>query len=407
MPEIKERKLQIPFDTGKIISVIGVRRSGKTYILYDTIKKLLDKGIEKEKILYLNFEDERLLLNRDTFDMILQAYQEIYPEINFQDIYMFFDEVQNIEYWEKFIRRVYDTKCKNIFISGSNSKLLSSEIATELRGRAITYKIYPLNFEEYLTFKNVNKSYKTLKEKSNILYNLEKYLAEGSFPEVLFVDKRVRMKILQEYFNVMIFRDIIDRYRVSSPMILKIFIKKIFSSVTKTFSVNKVYNDLKSMGYKISNSYLYEYMDYSEAVFLTISIDKYDFSEIKQIKSEKKVYIIDNGLLANIEFSVSSNKGKLLENAVCLELIKSGKKVYYFKDKYECDFIVEENKDCYPVQVAYEMNDEETRKREYRGLFEACKYLGQSKGTIITFDYEEIIQYKGIIIDIIPFYRYF
>ena len=407
LPEIFPRKIEIPINLNIIISIIGARRSGKTYILYDLIKKLSKNNINIKNILFLNFEDERLTLKADNLDLILQAYQELYPEINLKDVYIFFDEIQNISGWEKFTRRIFDTKTRHIFITGSNSKFLSTEIATELRGRTITFTIYPLSFNEYLTFNNTKPALYPQKNKSKIIYYAKKFMTQGGFPETISFDAKNRVSILQQYFNVMIFRDIIERYKINNPETLKFFIKKIFANVTKPISVNKTYNDLKSLGYKISNKYLYEYLSYCNTVFLTQSIKKFNFSEIKQEKSDKKTYVIDNGLLSSIEFSVSQNNGKLLENMIAMEFFKAQKKMFYFKDNYECDFIIKEKDTFLPIQACYNLDNNETLKREIAGLYEACKYLKTNYGIIITFDNEDKINYKNIEIDIIPFYKYF
>lgn len=408
LPEVIFRDIEIPLNLNKIISIIGARRSGKTYVLYQTILNLLKSGITKEQILFINFEDERLSLNAKNLDQILQAYQELYPDTNLRDVYFFFDEIQNINGWQKFVRRVFDTKSRHLYITGSNSKLLSTDIATELRGRTIPFKVFPLSFFELLKHKNINTTIKTQQDKNRIIHHARKYLFHGGFPEIVNIDNdKIRQKILQEYFNVMIFRDIIERYKISNPEMLKFFIKKIFASVTKPFSVNKAYNDIKSLGYKVSNNYLYQYQDICDAIFLTQSVSKFDYSEIKQAKSDKKTYIIDTGLLSAIEFSVSKNIGKLFENAVCMEFKKKEIPVFYYRDNYECDFIIEENKSYTPVQVSYSIENDETKKRELRGIYEACTYLNITHGTIITFEQEERINYKGIDIDIIPFYKYF
>lgn len=406
-PLIISRNIAIPTDLDIIISLIGARRSGKTYILYEIMKTLLKQGVKSKQILFLNFEDERLNLDREKLDLIIQAYTELFPELALKDCYFFFDEIQNVNGWEKFIRRIFDTKSRHIFITGSNSKLLSTEIATELRGRTITYTIYPLSLGEYLDFNKVDKKLYPQKYKSRVIHYTQKYLKTGGFPETVFLDEAIRIKILQEYFNVMIFRDIIERYKVANSETLKFFIKKLFSGITKPFSINKAYNDIKSLGYKISNKYLYAYFDYCNAVFISRSINKFDFSEIKQAKGDKKTYIIDNGLLSSIEFSVSENKGKLLENMVALEFLKAGKELFYFKKNYECDFIVRINNEMFPVQVAYELNNSDTKARELRGLKEACNYLKLKAGTIITFDDEDEFTYKDIKVNVVPVYKYF
>ncbi len=406
-PVIVTRKITIPTDLEMVVSLIGARRSGKTYILYDLIKKLLKQGIKKEQILFINFEDERLNLNQETLDLIIQAYTELFPELELKDCYFFFDEIQNVKGWEKFVRRIFDTESCHIFITGSNSKLLSTEIATELRGRTISYTIYPLSLSEFLDFNKIDKKLNPQNNRSRIIHYTQKFLTNGGFPETVFHNEVIQLKILQQYFNVMIFRDIIERYNVANSEALKFFIKKIFAGITVPFSINKAYNDIKSLGYKISNKYLYEYYDYCNTVFISQSINKFDFSEIKQAKSDKKAYIIDNGLLSSIEFSVSENKGKLLENMVALEFLKAGKELFYFKKNYECDFIVKEKNKFLPVQVAYEINNSNTKSRELRGLLEACKYLNLKAGTIITFDEEDEFTHKDIKVNVVPVYKYF
>ncbi len=405
--EIINRDLSIPLDLGIIVSIIGTRRCGKTYILYDLINKLYKKKVAKENIVFFNFEDERLNIKHSELDLILQSYQELFPNISLGDVYFFFDEIQNVQGWEKFVRRVFDTKSKKIFITGSNSKLLSTEIATELRGRTISYTVFPYNFNEFLRSKYSNLVINTQANRSKIINLSEQYLFGGGFPELVNFDVRTKQKVLQQYFNVMIYRDIVERYKISSPEILKFFIKKLFASITVPFSINKIYNDLKSMGYKISNKYLYEYADYCNSVFITQEISRFSFSEIKQVKSDKKAYVIDTGLLHAIDFKISENKGKLFENMVIMEMLKNEKEIFYFKDKYECDIIVKDQNHFNAFQICYAVSDASTKERELKGLYNACIYLKLTNGIIITFDHEEELIYKNIAVKIVPFYKYF
>lgn len=407
LPEVFPRAVRLPDDAGLIISLIGARRSGKTFLLYQKIRELIKAGFSREQIVFLNFEDERLMLQQQDLDLIIQAHSELFPAAEIKDTWFFFDEIQNIQGWEKFVRRIYDTKTRHIFITGSNSKLLSTEIATELRGRTLSYTIYPLSLGEYLHFNNVEKKLYPQANKSKVVHFTEKFMRNGGFPETIHFNDELRTKILQEYFNVMIFRDIIERYQVANPEILKFFIKKIFAGVTKPFSVNKTYHDLKSMGYKISNKYLYEYFDYCNSVFISRIINKFDFSEIRQAKSDKKAYVIDNGLISAVDFAVSGNLGKLFENMVATELMKSGREIFYFNGSHECDFIVKDKNNVEAVQAVYRMTEIDTRERELKGLYEACTYLNQKSGTIITFDEEGTLDYKGIHVNIVPVYQYF
>lgn len=406
---IEREPYKIPIKSGKIISLVGARRSGKTFMLYQLINQLRKNGVIPEKIVFINFEDERLNLQAADLDLILQAYQELFPEVDLRDAFFFFDEIQNVMGWEKFVRRIYDTKCKNLFITGSNSRLLSTEIATELRGRTVSYSIYPFSFSEFVRAHHGPSNLNTTSNRAGVIHLAEQFLLGGGFPELIAFDHSFKIKVLQEYFNVMIYRDIIERYSVANPEVLKFFIKKIFAAVTGTLSVNKAYNDLKSMGYKISNKYLYEYLEYCNAVFLTQSISRFDYSEIKQAKSDKKVYVIDNGLLTAVDFHISSNRGKLFENMVALELIKLGYQLFYLKNKLECDFIVQEQNShsFIPIQVAFSLQQHNTRKREISGLINACKKLKLNHGYIITFDEEESLSFNGCSVDVIPFYKTF
>jgi len=228
--DIKKRLLIIPVNLPLIVSLIGARRSGKTYLLYSIIKQLVESGIPRKNILYLNFEDERLNLQTSDLDIILQAYCELYPEIKLNECYFLFDEIQNVDGWEKFVRRIFDTQTKNIFITGSNSKLLSSEIATSLRGRTITYTVYPLSLTEYLQFKNIDIDLIHPQKKAKLIYHTSRFIYNGGFPEVINFDHEIRLNVLQSYFNTMIYRDIIERYKVSDAVMLKFFIKKILNS---------------------------------------------------------------------------------------------------------------------------------------------------------------------------------
>jgi len=406
-PDVKPRKLIIPENIPLIVSLIGPRRSGKTYLLYAVIKQLIEKGIPKRNILYINFEDERLNLQTADLDLILQSYYELYPDLKPEDCFFFFDEIQNITGWEKFIRRIFDTISKKIFITGSNAKLLSTEIATSLRGRTITYTVYPLNLEEYLQFKNVDYDFHQSQKKAGLISQTSEFLKNGGFPDIINFENDIRLKTLQSYFNTMIYRDIIERYKVMDAVLLKFFIKKIYASIGKPLSINKIYHDLRSMNYKVSNNYLYDFVDYCNTVFLGISVPKFHFSEIKQEKADKKVYSIDTGLLSAIEFSMSENNGKLLENMVLLEFIKSGYDVFYFKEKYECDFIVKKENNFLPVQVSYFLENGKTKERKIRGLVEACNKINVKRGVIITFDQKEVFEYQDIKIEVIPVYQYF
>jgi len=407
IPSVKPRLLEIPVNSKKIVALTGVRRSGKTFQLYNVINRLIKNKIKLKNILYFNFEDERIDKNTFVLNNIIESYQELYPEINLGNCYFLFDEIQNIGGWEKFVRRIYEQISKNIFITGSNSKMLSREISTSLRGRSINYEIYPLNFEEYLNFLDIEINLNFTRSISVIINTFEKFLSGGGFPELILVDSEIKDRVLQEYFNVMIFRDLIERYNITQTAILKYFCKRVIGNSSKEFSVNKIYNEIKSQGYKISKDTIYEFQNYVESIYLAFFIPKYSYSIVKQEFSKKKVYSIDNGLAASVDAFFIKNKGTALENLVFLELIKSGKKVVYYSNNFECDFLLMENeKVCEAIQVCFDINDIDTKNREEKGLINVCREFQLKRGLILTIYDEQKYKVDGITIEIIPVYKY-
>ncbi len=405
--EVKSRTLQPPTDTRKIITLVGVRRSGKTSILYDMINTLSQK-IDKTKILFLNFEDERLNLQVDDLDLVLQSFRELYPEHRLEECYFFFDEIQNIDGWEKFIRRVYDTVSKHIFITGSNSKLLSTDIATSLRGRTLSYEVFPLSFAEYLSFKDIAVDLYSSKSLAFIKHAQEKFLRDGAFPETLFLEERYINPTLQEYFNVMLYKDLAQRYGITNLSALKFFLKRVIASTTKQISINKIYNELKSSGIKIGKNTLYDFLDYVQNIYLALTLHRYDSSLVNKELGEKKVYSIDIGLNNATEFKFSDDIGKSLENAVFLELRRKNQEIFYYRDgRSECDFVVhEKNTIIQAIQVTYEFGNEETKRRELKGFINACKNFHLDRGVIVTYDSEDEFTEEGITIEVIPFYKW-
>ncbi|MDX2190006.1 MAG: ATP-binding protein, partial [Bacteroidota bacterium] len=338
-----ERDLSLPEDINKIVTVIGPRRSGKTATIEHMAETLRVNGLKNSQILYLNFEDERLVLNSDDLDTILQVYAEMYPAQDLANCYFMFDEIQNINGWEKFVRRLYDTVSSHVYITGSNSKLLSTEIATELRGRTLTFELLPLSFNEYLRFKKIDSTLETTANHAKIQTAFRDFMKYGGFPEIALLPEEYHKNILQDYFNVMIYRDMIERYQFGNVHVLKYFLKRMFESVGKPFSVNKVFNDLKSQNYNIGKNKLYQFLDAANTIYMCAGVHKYSQSVLKQELSEKKYYAIDIGLLQALTFEFSNDFGSILENTVILELLKRGHKLFYFKDKKECDIIIQNN----------------------------------------------------------------
>ena len=406
-PALKRRTLQVPLETGKIITLVGVRRSGKTSCLFNIISDLLEKSKPITTILYINFEDERLELKTEELDLLLQAYQELYPDILLDQCSFFFDEIQNIAGWDKFVRRIYDRGTKNIFLTGSNARFLSSDIATSLRGRSISYEIFPLSFAEYLNFREVTPDLNSTKSIALINHHLADYLKHGGFPELIGYNDVLRNRVLQEYFNVMIYRDLAERYEIRNLPALKFFLKRIISSATKQVSVNNIYNELKSSGFKIGKNQLYDYLDAAVNVYLALILRKYSSSLVDRELGERKLYVIDTGLLNALDFKFSDDTGKALEQVVFLELKRREQEIYFFKEKSECDFIVKQGFEITEaIQVSASISNAETRTRELRGLMDCCKKFELKQGLIITLDNSNEFEQNGVMVTTMPLYSW-
>jgi len=385
LPKVIKRQVDIPINLEKVITVIGPRRAGKTYCLYQLISTLLQNGVLKDKIVYINFEDERLNFTNN-YDSILEAYLQLYPEQNLNDVYFFFDEIQELSNWEKFIRRIYDNISKKIFLTGSNAKMLSKEIATSLRGRSISFEIMPLSFEEYLNFGNISVEDRfSLKNSSLIKKHYNCYLEWGGYPELVKVEPRYKVKILQEYFQVMLYRDLVERYKINDLSQVKYFIKRLIGSFTKEFSINKLYNDLKSRGISTSKDNLYKTVEQIFSVYLLANVEKYDPSVTRREMSNKKVYLFDNGLISANQFISNQDRGKLLENMIFNHLRRETEDIFFSKNRWECDFLA-----FYPLKVkAIQVTQKLSKanlKREIKGLESAKKIVPKAQCLIIVED---------------------
>ncbi len=408
LPKFVRRDFAIPLDSGKIISLIGARRTGKTYLFYQVIQELLEQGVLLDRIVFVNFEDERLDVAQKDLTQIIEAYSELFPDAELKDIYFFFDEVQNVSGWEAFVRRLHDTISRNIFITGSSAKLLSKEIATSLRGRTVTFDVYPLSFPEYLVFLDIDATKRhSTTDRVKMRKLFVQYVFTGGFPEVVLFDERLRVKTLQNYADVMMYRDIVERYGVTNIGALEQFIKKNIANAATPQSSLKTYNQLRSNGVKISKDSLYEFAQYCEDAFFLFYVSICDASVAKQNRNPKKVYVIDTGLINATSFAFSENVGRLLENVVFIELMRQEKRVCYYQEVGECDFVVRSGQQVESViQVTQNMDDPTTRQREIDGLLEAMKMYDKDYGIILTQEEvgEEIINGKKIAI--MPIYEW-
>lgn len=403
-----ERDVKLPVNRKKIITVPGVRRCGKSTMMEIAINDLVREGVPKENILWIGFDDERLVnMSSDELDDVIIAYMEMFPDIPIKDVYMFFDEIQLIKDWEYFVLRIYKSYCKNIYICGSNATMLSSELGSALRGYPLEYETYPLSFNEFCRFKGIVTDSFMEQDKARLKNAFETYNQESAFPEIVLTSSRSeQLKLLHGYFDTMILRDLAEHYRITNTGVIRYFIKRIMANLSKPTSINAIYNDIRSQGLKVSKDDLYLWADYACNIFLFMRIPKYDRSLVKERKSLDKFYCIDNGLRNAVLMPQSNDKGKNLENTVFMHLNRhklQSDRISYFQGNAECDFVLQREENVVLlIQVSWGIADDKTRKREIKGLLEASSVTGCDNLLIITDDEKDSLNIEGKRVDVIP-----
>src|SRR3989344_240295 len=385
--EVKPRKIR------KIIAFVGVRRAGKTYLFFQLINNLA-KTHSRESIFYINFEDERIERRKEALTSLIPALIKLYGDGN-KKYSLFLDEIQVMPDWSTWLRRVYDTY-RNIdfFISGSNAKLSSKEIPTELRGRALDYEIFPLDFKEFLKMRGLELEENfehTERKLSLIKKNLDEYLEYGGFPEVVLEDSLLlKRRIIQNYFKTIINLDIGERYRVKKPDLLADFLKILLNSTY--CSINKSVNILKSQGKPAGKETIINYAHYAQEVYFCFFVPIFSYKIKDREQYPKKVFFADNGLINFVGGRLSKNFGRLYESSVFLRLRRTQAKdpstdIYYWKNlqQEEVDFVIKEGlKIKQLIQVCYDMGDYDAKKREIKALLKASKELKCNNLLVIT-----------------------
>ncbi|MCP4601627.1 MAG: ATP-binding protein [Proteobacteria bacterium] len=413
LPGLTPRTARLPVIPGKIDSVIGMRRSGKTYFLYQKIQALLRDGVPKECILHINFDDERLYpMVVGNLGKITDTYYRLYPHLKDRKCYVFFDEVQNVEGWERYVRRILDTENVQITLTGSSSKLLSREIATSLRGRSISTEIFPFSFIEAMRHQDMEDllvKKPGAKKRAMLENRFLHYLKTGGFPELQQAEDTHRLRILRDYVDVVILRDIVERHRLGNVLPLRILVRALLSQPAGLFSVNKFYNDIKSQGVTCSKTSLHEYLDHLTESYLIYPVSIHSRSERVRRVNPKKVYSVDTGLSQTFLHEPTIDMGKLLESFVFMQFRRQGMVIEYYRTSkgYEVDFLTSAvNNESTLTQVSVSLQSSQTRERELRTLFLAMDELNLDKATIVTLNETERIKTGNKHIDILPAWKW-
>lgn len=376
-------------DLKKIIAVTGFRRSGKTYLMFGIIKKLL-KEYSRKEVIYINFEDERIPNETEFLTNLIPAIRETFGEI---PKYLFLDEIQNISKWGKWVRRIYDNEDIMIYVSGSSSKMSSKEIPTELRGRFLEVNVFPLSFGEFLKFNGVKWDVEEIdseSKKAEIKNALNDYLEEGGLPEIVLSEDARKEEIAQSYFQTVVAKDIVERFNIKDESQLKSLLKLLLNSTE--YSISKLYKTMKSLNHSISKNTINKYLNSIKESYFMFSLPIFSYKIKDRLQYPRKAYFIDNIFINSLSTKFSPDRGRLYENTVAVTLLRKDKKFFYWRNKKqeEIDFVVKEGQDIKKlIQVCCDINREETKKREIRPLLKSSKELGCKNLLVITRDYED------------------
>jgi len=414
------RRGNIPVEAERIITLTGARRTGKTFTQFQLINTLLDQKVaDPTQIVYVNLEDDRFFpLSLEKLGLLPEAYYDLYPDNRETKVWFFLDEIQIVPDWERFVRRLHDAENCRIFLTGSSSALLSREIATRLRGRTLSYEIFPFSFTEVADFKQIPDDLHASNSTAKLRHAMHQYLESGGFPEIVQTapDEQapgIHQKIWQEYIDLILFKDVIERHQVSNTWLLKYYLKFLLTNSSNLISIQKIYRDFKSQGIKVSKNSLYEYLVYMEEAYALFTVPIYSGNLREQQRNPRKIYPLDIGL----KRAVSGNRdpGRDLEALVFQQLRRFYPNIYYWKKNQEVDFLVPEQagKDALPLllNVSATLEDPDTRNREISGVKEAASELGLSSCFLITLDEEETVNTqlqngRPLQIKIMPFWKW-
>mgnify|MGYP000740531525 CR=1 FL=1 len=394
--ELYERPFDFE-DNGRYV-LVGVRQAGKSYMLYKRAKQLLTAGHMLEEFVYIDFDDERLIeMTSDDFDIILQTYKAIYP---YKPI-LFFDEIQNIDGWEHFARRLANQKYF-VYITGSNAKMLSRDIHTTLGSRYDDEKIYPYSFFEYLGAQNIELGPEWMygSERFKVEQIFKQYLLWGGFPESLLYKNKRRW--LNDVYEKILLNDIILRNKIKNEMALRMTIKRLAESVTKPIAYNRIANLIKGTGTNTTTASVIQYVEFAKDAYIILALENYA-SKFVEKETIKKHYFIDNGLLS---IFLSDTIAPLLENLCAVHLYKMYEKnIYFYNKNLEVDFYVPEEK--YAIQACVTLNEEDTKDREVNALIKLDQLENLNRMVIVTQDEEDTITIpNGKTIEIIPIWKW-
>jgi len=413
LPRLVEREVKLPLNPSYVVAITGPRQAGKTFRLHQLVIELVKAGVPRDNILYVNFEHERLRrLDANDLEDLLKVYYEMFEPSSGYPVYLLLDEIQLVRDWDKWVRRIHDAGRFRVYVTGSTSKLTSREIADALRGRSVDFPVFPFSFKEFLKAKGVSVSdaetLSYLVERGRVFRLLEEYLTFGGFPRVVLAEgvdeKRV---LLRAHYEAIFYRDLVDRCKLD-PELLDLVLSTLVSSAAGQFSVSKLFNVVKSLGFKCSKATLIKYVECARQAYLLLLSEIHSPSIRSRKQYPRKVYVVDNGIVTALCPEAKESFGKLMENTLAVELARRGYALRYWReygkrDGGEVDFVIVEGARAKQlIQVTYAREKPDVKARELKALTKASGELGAREALVVTWDYrgEEVLD--GLRVKYVP-----
>lgn len=420
VPPHTTRDLRIGAPPTQARVLVGMRRAGKTFACFQEIARLLAQGVDRRRILYFNFDDDRLgIVGADLPSAVLETFYRLHPASRAEGAYLFLDEIQGVPAWSRFARRVLDTEKVHLHVTGSSARMLSTEVATEFRGRGLAVEVWPFSFAEYTRHAGEEPNPDAplgAVQRSRLEARFRRYLETGGFPGVIDLSDRERLQALQDYVDLVVLRDTVERHRLTNIPAVRAFILGLAQSTGRLFTVNKTYRDLRSRGIDVGKDLLHALVGHVSDAFLAFTVGRFSRSARTRAHQPRKVYAVDPGLAAAVSLATTRDWGARLETAVYVELrrrlgrSREGAIAYYVTEGgHEVDFVVgdaEQGHATELIQVCADPSDRATMDRELRALDEAMRELHLGAATLVTLEAAGDIALPGGTVRMCPAWRW-
>lgn len=403
LPPARPRELRLPTESGKVIALVGVRRSGKTFLFLEAMRQLVQQGVDRRRILYLNFEDDRLHpLAAPELDLVLRCHRELFPDTVGQRLYLFLDEVHRAPGWERWVRRLSDTEDIGIFVTGSSSRLLTRDLSSAMRGRSVSFEVFPLSFREFLAFRGIEARPYDGRQESLVRSAFAEFLHWGGFPEVVLADASMRPLILEEYASLMLQRDLAERNLIRNTELMRNLLRHCFRNTASLLSMNKLERDFRSRGFEFGKMTLFGYVRMLVDAGLVHLLPLFTESVRKQARNPQKLHVIDTGLVAAFLPGAERDVGHKLESAVFLECRRRSRDWRYLGGSSEVDLCDAEGRQF--VNCCWSLSDLDTIERERAAISFGRESLPRAQGWLLYHEHSPAL--AGDLSDAMPAWQW-